>query len=95
MTSRPANSPAAGEISLAASTYLELGLAALSEHDIPRAASCLAAIDAGSWAAILARPSWRTRVRAGARTRRRGVRSAAVRIAHRLRRLRRAPRGDG
>jgi hypothetical protein len=55
MTSRPENTPAAGEISLSASTYLELGLAALADGDIPRAAGCLAAIDARSWAAVLDR----------------------------------------
>ena len=49
------NTPAWPEISLAAATYLELGLEALRDGDTVRAVGCLASIDARSWNGVVAR----------------------------------------
>lgn len=46
---------AAPTIGLAAATWLELGLEALRDGNIPRAAGCLASIDAVSWDGLLIR----------------------------------------
>lgn len=48
-------SPRFPDVGLAAATYLEMGLTALGEGNVPRAVGCLAAIDGKSWEAIVIR----------------------------------------
>ena len=49
------NLPAPMEIDLSAAVYLEFALQALQAGDVPRMLSCLASINARSWAALVSR----------------------------------------